>query len=81
MASNPQFNTPQSRRPVRRGGRTPVQQMLYGAILAVLGIVLTIVVQVIASATGSSYTVIFYGLTIVGIIYFIIGLFRWITKR
>lgn len=80
MASNPQFNTPQNRRPVRRG-RTPVQQMLYGATLAVLGIVLTIVVQIIASATGSSYTVIFYGLTIVGIIYAVIGFFRWITKR
>lgn len=80
MASNPQFNAPQSRRVVRRG-RTGAQQMLYGATIAVLGIVLTIVFQIVATATGSSFTVVFYGMTIIGIIYFIIGFFRWITKH
>ena len=71
----------QTQRPMRRGGRTPKQQMVYGLGLTVLGIILTIVFQVIASATGSSFTVVFYGMTIIGIIYTIIGFVRWIAKR
>jgi hypothetical protein len=67
-------------RPVRRG-QTPQQQMIYGLGLAVLGIVLTIVFQFIASATGSSYTVVFYGMTIIGIIYLLVGFVRMLIRR
>ncbi|HEX7736583.1 MAG TPA: hypothetical protein VF458_17175 [Ktedonobacteraceae bacterium] len=70
----------QTQRPVRRG-RTGKQQFVYGLMLTGLGIVLTIVFQFIAAATGSTYTVVFYGLTIIGIIYALIGLFRMIAKR
>ena len=64
-----------------RRQQTAAQQMLYGIVLAALGVVLTVVSKVIAANTGSSYSVVFTGLIIVGAIYAIIGLFRLITKR
>lgn len=79
MANNPQF-TQQPLRTTRRR-QNGLRQMLYGIGLAVLGVILTIVAQVIAASTGSSFTIVFSGMIIIGIIYALIGLFRWITQR
>lgn len=70
----------QNPRPVRRR-QTGQQQFLYGLMLTILGIVLTVVVRFIADATGSSFTLIFPVMIIGGVIYMLVGLFRMIAKR
>jgi len=78
MAMNPQ--SPQ-RPQTARSRQSGPQQMLYGLLLAVVGVILTVVARVIATSLGASYTVVFSGLIVVGVIYAIIGFFRWVTKR
>lgn len=80
MATNPQSSTPSRPRPVRRR-QSGLQQMLYGIVLAVIGVIATVISNAIASSTGSSTYIVFTGLIIVGVIYAIWGFFRWITKR
>jgi len=80
MAMNPQSSPPQRPR-TARSRQSGLQQMMYGLLLAVAGVILTVVVRVIATSIGASYTIVFSGLIVVGIIYAIIGCFRWITKR
>jgi len=80
MAMNPRSSTP--RRPrATRPRQNGFQQMVYGLILAAAGVILTIVAQAIATSLGASVTIIFTGLIIVGVIYAIIGFFRWIMRR
>jgi uncharacterized membrane protein len=80
MAMNPQSSTPQRPR-AARSRQSGLQQMVYGLVLAVVGVILTVVVRVIATSIGASYTIVFSGLIAVGIIYALIGFFRWIMKR
>ena len=80
MAMNPQSSTPQRSR-AARPRQSGLQQMVYGLILAVAGVVLTIVARVVATSLGASVTVVFTGLIIVGVVYAIVGFFRWIMKR
>jgi hypothetical protein len=55
--------------------------MMRGIIAAVLGVILTVIAQAISDSTGSSFTVVFTGLIVVGVLYTIAGFFRWLVGR
>jgi hypothetical protein len=59
--------------------------MLQGVILVVGGIVLSLISYSCASSVaengGTGYYTIFTGAVVIGVIYTIIGLFRWIAGR
>jgi hypothetical protein len=80
MANNPQISSPQqSTRP--SGRRIGATMMMRGIIAAVLGVILTVIAQAISDSTGSSFTVVFTGLIVVGVLYTIAGFFRWLVGR
>lgn len=55
--------------------------MMRGIAGMAIGIVLTIGARAIAETTNSSFSIVFTGLIIGGLIYTIIGFFRWIAGR
>ncbi len=68
-------STPVAKPVQKRGGAL----MARGALLVVLGIVLTFVFNAISGVTG--FTVAFTGAIVFGAILFIIGLIRWLAGR
>ena len=69
---------------MRRRGRG-LTMVLRGVILVVGGIVLSLISYSCASSVaengGTGYYTIFTGAVVIGVIYTIIGFFRWITGR
>jgi hypothetical protein len=83
---------PQTAAPKRKAGRyswlrnaSGKALMIRGALMAVVGIVITAVsyanAQSQADSGGTGYYVVFTGLIVFGVIYFFIGLFRWLATR
>jgi len=59
--------------------------MIRGALMAVVGIAITVIsyanAQSQADSGSTGYYVVFTGLIVFGVIYFFIGLFRWLAMR
>lgn len=59
--------------------------MLTGGLMAIVGIVITAIsysiAQSQAESSGSGTYVVFTGLIVVGVIYFFMGLVRWLRTR
>jgi hypothetical protein len=84
MANNPytSANQQQNSRPKKTSGAA---MMARGAILAVVGIVISMISYSCASAAASSgstgYYTVFYGAIVIGINYFIVGFFKMLAGR
>src|SRR5260370_17121 len=83
---------PQKVAPKRKAGRyswlrnaSGKALMIRGALMAVVGIAITAITyanaQSQADSGGTGYYVVFTGLIVFGVIYFFIGLFRWLATR
>ena len=59
--------------------------MLRGGLMAIVGIVITVISYSIAQSQaesgGSSTYIVFTGLIVFGVIYFLMGLVRWLKTR
>ncbi len=82
----------QTAMPKRRAGRYSWMRnasgpalMVRGGLMAIVGIVITVIsyasAQSQADTSGSGTYVIFTGVIVIGAIYFIMGLIRWISTR
>jgi hypothetical protein len=84
MANNPYTSTNQQQNPKPKK-TSGAAMMARGAIFAAVGIVISMISYSCASAAadsgGTGYYTVFYGIIVIGIIYFIVGFFKMLAGR